>query len=187
MGHPPTSRRTVQNTCQSGFSMIELMTVLSIVAILLGIAVPSFASLIRDTKLVVATNDFFSSINLARSEAIQRGMRIDMVPLDQSGDWAKGWTVLVDENNNQKIDAAESVIFSHGPVSPGVKIDATLTDSPAQYLAYNAAGRSRTNASNYRTQFGTITFELAGKARKIKLNFLGRPRICNPENERHTC
>lgn len=176
-----------RHNCDNGFSMIELMTVLSIVAILLGIAVPSFAALIRDTKLVAATNDFFSSINLVRAEAIQRGMRIDMVPLDRSGDWAKGWAVFVDENHNQEVDGTERVIFSHGPVSSGVRITAVLTDSSMQYLAYNAAGRSRTNASNYRTQFGTFTFEIGGKARKIKLNFLGRPRICNPENERHTC
>lgn len=172
---------------ENGFSMVELMTVLSILAILVGIALPSFAALIQDTKLAVATNDFFSSINLVRSEAIQRGMRIDMVPLDQSGDWSKGWAVFADENHNQEVDGTEIVIFSHGPVSSGIRITAVLTDSSQQYLAYNAAGRSRTNASNYRTQFGTFTFELAGKARKIKLNFLGRPRICNPEIERHTC
>lgn len=170
-----------------GFSVVELMAVLVIVIILLAIGIPSFASLIQKSKLSTTANDFLASINLTRSEAIQRGERVDMVPIDEAGDWAKGWAVFIDKNGNLKPDDGENLIFSHGPAPTGVTIKSNLTDSTVQYLAYTGAGRTRTNSSHYRTQFGTFTFQLDRKSRKIKLNFLGRPRICDPEVEKHTC
>ncbi|RZI43228.1 prepilin-type N-terminal cleavage/methylation domain-containing protein [Herbaspirillum sp. HC18] len=184
MGNSPF-RRCIKR--DSGFTLVELLVTMAIAVILLAVGIPSFAGLLRDIKLTSAANDFFSSIHMTRSEALRRGARVDMTPLDPGGDWAKGWVVFVDKNGNQKLDSGERAIFSHGPVSKGIQIKAALTDSTVQYLAYNEAGRTRTNASGYKTQFGTFTFEAGSKVRKIKLNFLGRPRVCNPEIEKNTC
>lgn len=170
-----------------GVTLIELIVVLAIAIILLAVGVPGFTALIENNRLTTTVNNFFSSINLARSEAIRRGERVDLVPLDEAGDWAKGWAIILDKNGNQGADPGEAVIFSHGPVADGISITSNLTDSTVQYLAYNGAGRTRTNASDYRTQFGTFTFALHRRIRKIKLNFLGRPRICNPDVEKRTC
>lgn len=169
-----------------GFTLIELIVVLSIAAILFAVGVPSFAGLIQDVRLSSATSDFFAAINLARTEAVQRGARVDMMPAGDRGDWADGWVVFVDRNLNRKPDGGEA-IFIHGPPAGGMRITADLSDSTVQYLAYSGAGRTRTHASVYRTQFGTFTFELGTKVRKIKLNFIGRPRICNPEVHPRTC
>lgn len=168
-----------------GFSMIELMVVLGIVCILLTIGVPSFSSVIKNQKLATAVNDFFMAINLARAEAIRRATRVDLAPAD-GVDWAKGWVVFVDSNNNQIADAGEQVIFSHESVSHKMMIKSDFTDSAKPYLAYNAAGHTRTNASSQAPQFGTISFALDDQVRRIKLNFLGRPRSCNPANDK-TC
>lgn len=170
----------------SGFSLIELMLVLAVAAILLGTGLPSLRGFIQSQRLTTVVNEFFAAITLARSEAIQRGVRVDLVPVD-AVDWASGWMVFVDENGNQQADSGEKVIFMHGPVPQGISIRAALTDSRAQYLAYNATGRTRTNASSERTQFGNFTFRLDDQVRKINLNFLGRPRICNPQTDRNTC
>lgn len=167
--------------------MIELLTVLAIMGILLGIGAPSFRSLIQSQKLTATANDFFMSINLTRSEAVKRGIRVDLAPKDATGDWAKGWIVFIDENNNQRPDAGERVIFIHDAVPAGLTVSASLSDSAVQYLAYNGYGRTRTNASGTQAQFGTFAFRLDKQARKIKLNFLGRPRICNPDIEPGTC
>lgn len=170
----------------SGYTLIELAVTLAVAAILFMIGVPAFAGFIRDIEISAAANDFFSSMNLARAEAIQRGERVDMVPAD-GGDWSKGWVVFVDENRNRRPDDGDVVLFTHGAAPKGLQITANLTDSTVQYLAYNGAGRTRTHANSHRTQFGTFTFTLGSKVRKIKLNFLGRPRICNPEIDKRTC
>jgi type IV fimbrial biogenesis protein FimT len=176
-----------QNIRHQGFSAIELMAVLAVALILMAIGVPAMHALIQNQRLTSTVNDFFASVNLARSEAIQRRVRVDIVPKDAAGDWAKGWVVLINTNNNQQADAGQRVIFTHDPVPKGMSIGANLTDSKVQYLAYNGSGRSRTNASDQQTQFGTFTFRLDGYTRKIKLNFLGRPRVCNPDTDRSTC
>jgi len=170
---------------QRGFSLIELIVVISIAAILLALGVPSFRSLLQNQKMTSTVNDFFSAINLTRSEAIQRGGRVDLVPTDVN-DWRKGWIIFVDENNNQRPDPGERIVFSHGPAPDGIQITATLTDSKVKYLAYNGTGRTRVNASNQTPQAGNFLFTMGDSQRKIVLNFLGRPRICNPVTE-STC
>jgi type IV fimbrial biogenesis protein FimT len=169
-----------------GFSLAELMIVVAISAILLGIAVPSFRDLIQKQKITATVNDFFFAIKLARSEAIQRGTRVDLVPAE-GGDWAKGWVVFIDGNNNQTLDAGEQVIYMQGPISTGISVKANMTDDTKQYLAYNGTGRTRTNNNGQTPQFGSFLFTLDEQHRKININMLGRARVCNPDVDNSTC
>jgi type IV fimbrial biogenesis protein FimT len=169
----------------AGFTVVELLVVLAISMILLMIGVPSFDALIKNQKVTTVANDFFMAINLTRTEAIRRGARVDLVPSD-GGDWTNGWTIFVDRNNNQFPDPGEEIIFSHEKISDGLTLKSVMTDSSKQYLAYNGTGRTRTNSSSQSPQFGTISFTLDKKVTRIKLNFAGRPRICNPDTD-HTC
>jgi type IV fimbrial biogenesis protein FimT len=166
--------------------MVELMTVLAIAIVLLAIGVPSFKSLIQAQKVTTAANNLFAAVRLTRSEAIQRGMRVDLVPADGT-DWGSGWIVLIDRNGNQKADDGEQIIFSHGPVSKEIVIKANFTDSKKQYLSYNGTGRTRTNANSQTPQVGSWVFTLDNHSRRIVINFLGRPRICNPKLDTATC
>lgn len=56
-----------------GFSLIELMVAVAILAILLALAVPSFQDMIQRNRVRTAAADLTDSLNLARSEAIKRG------------------------------------------------------------------------------------------------------------------
>lgn len=163
------------------------MIVLVIASVLLTIGVPSFSTLIRHQKITTTVNDFFAAVNLTRSEAIQRGVRVDLVPAGDGTDWTKGWIVLIDHNRNQRADAGEQIIFSHGPVPKGIVIKSAFTDSKVQYLAYNGTGRTRTNANSQTPQLGSWSFTLDDQVRRIIINFLGRPRACNPGVDTATC
>ena len=167
---------------ERAYSLVEFMTVITIVSILLMLAVPGFRAADQHQRLTAAANDFFADIHLTRSEALHRGTRVDMVPADGT-DWARGWVVFVDGNGNQVPDAGETLIYMRGPVAEGISIKAVFTDSSRQYLAYNGTGRTRTNANSQTPQLGTISFFLESKIRRIKVNFLGRPRACNPDTD----
>ncbi|MGH8808017.1 MAG: GspH/FimT family pseudopilin [Noviherbaspirillum sp.] len=178
----PMARRACE-----GFSLVELMIVVAISVILLAIAAPSFRDLIQKQKITATVNDFFFAIKLARSEAIQRGTRVELVPVEAGGDWAKGWAVFVDGNDNQKPDAGEQVIYTQGPLPGGISIEARMTDSTKQYLAYQGTGRTRTNANSQTPQYGSFLFTLDEQRRKININMLGRARVCNPDVDKSTC
>lgn len=176
----------VWKTKPLGFSAIELMVSLTVAMILLGIGVPAFSALIANLRIAAAARDFLAAINLTRSEAIQRGARVDLVPVD-GRNWKSGWIVFVDSNGNLQPDASEPVIFSHGPAPKGLGVESNFTDDTAKYLSYTATGRTRTHRSGQQPQSGTVTFSLDSQARKIKINFLGRARICNPVDDPSDC
>jgi len=77
-----------------GFTLPELMITLAIAGILMAIAVPSFNTSIRSSRLSASANELVTALNLARSEAVKRGQQ---VVVRQNGPfWENGWQVFVD-------------------------------------------------------------------------------------------
>lgn len=83
---------------EQGFTLIELVVALSIAAILLAIAVPSYSGSRLNSQLRASSNDLLGSMNLARSEAIKGGATVTMCPSaggnECGGDWSGGWVVM---------------------------------------------------------------------------------------------
>jgi len=171
----------------AGFTLVELMVTLAIAAILLAVGMPSFSGIIKNQEIQTAARDFLAALNLARSEAIRRNMRVDLVPAEDGTDWGKGWVVFVDRNNNLKPDTDEEIIFTHGPFPAYLTIKSNLTDESPKYIAYNGQGRTRTNTSDQQPQMGNVKLTLDTQIRKININFLGRARICSPVEGASTC
>ena len=170
-----------------GFSIIELMAILVIVGILSIAGVPSFQSLIQNQKLTTSANALFMAVNMTRSEAIKLDARVDLVPAGDRQNWSDGWVIFIDEDNDQYPDIGEKIVFTHDALDSEMQITARFTDSKVQYIAYNGSGRSRTNTSNQTAQAGSWLLELGTHSRKIVINFLGRPRICDPGKTPSTC
>lgn len=85
-----------------GFTLVELMVTLAVVAIIMAIAAPSFSQMIRDHRLITTANDFMGTMQLARSEAIRRGIQVTMLPVT-NGDWSSGWNVFTDWDGDELI------------------------------------------------------------------------------------
>lgn len=85
-----------------GFTLVELAVTLAVAAILLAIATPSFAELLRRNRLAAANNELVTALQVARAEALRRGRPVAVcASADQrscagSKDWATGWVVFED-------------------------------------------------------------------------------------------
>src|SRR5258705_13390520 len=77
---------------ERGFTLIEMLITITILAILLAIAVPSMIGLIRDQRVKTATFDVYATFIFARSEAIKRNANVLITP--NATDWGGGWQVL---------------------------------------------------------------------------------------------
>jgi type IV fimbrial biogenesis protein FimT len=163
----------------AGLSLPELCTVIAIAAVLLAIAAPDLRDLVRTQQLKAATADLFSAIDLARARALARGRQVMLVPLDPLGaDWRLGWRVQ-DDGAGMAEPIAE-----HGPLPPGIAVDFAFTNSARPYyIAYNGAGRSCADGNSAAARWGTVSLYHGGHIRRIKINMLGRARVCDPARD----
>lgn len=101
---------------QQGFTLIEVLMTTSIAAIMLSIAAPNFTTLIKNTRMTSAVNEFIGVLYLSRSEAIKRGKTVTLCKSSNgtacitTGNWEQGWVVFEDKNNDAVIDVGEDVI-----------------------------------------------------------------------------
>lgn len=172
-----------------GVSLAELLAVLALVAVLSMLAAPGMADMLRAYRLNAAATDLFGAIDLTRTQAIARGRRVLLVPLEPGGaNWRLGWVVLVDTDGDRRPSPGEEVIASHGPLQEGIVVSMRFTSNGApQYVAYGPTGRSCSAANAAAARWGTISFHQQGDIRRIKINMLGRARLCRPDTDGSSC
>lgn len=104
---------------QKGFTLIELMVTLAILAIVLGMAIPSFSSMLQDSRVSSLGSELQGALLLARSEAIKR--RQDVVlcrgnvgasSCENGTDWGGGWLVRQTGGDLIKVwDSAQGLVI----------------------------------------------------------------------------
>jgi type IV fimbrial biogenesis protein FimT len=156
------------------------MVVLAVSAILLTLAVPGFAGLMRTSNLTSATNVLVSSLHLTRSEAIKRNGRVVMCPsatgttCTESG-WQMGWLVFHDANNDVALNAGEAVILRQPGMPHGYRL--TGNSAVSRYVSYSSTGEAKMVSGAF--QAGTLTGCDASdpsSAREVIISSTGRPR-----------
>jgi type IV fimbrial biogenesis protein FimT len=85
-----------------GFTLVELMVSLAVLAVLIGIAVPSFTNSVASNRMATQTNEFMGGLKLARAEAIRRGQGV-AIQADVAGspaNFATGWTIFTNASTD---------------------------------------------------------------------------------------
>jgi type IV fimbrial biogenesis protein FimT len=109
----------------TGFTLIELIVTVTIVAIFASIALPSFSQLIKSNRITVATNEFVSTTMFVRSEALKRSRDVSVCTTANqtscSGgtDFSTGWIVYADCDGSGNLTAGDVDCNNDGTVSSG--------------------------------------------------------------------
>ena len=74
---------------QSGFTLIELMVTLTVAAILMALAAPTFSDLLEKSRLRGATDDIVNLLNTSRSSAVKLARQIN-VSVSGTTSWCAG-------------------------------------------------------------------------------------------------
>lgn len=103
-----------------GFTLIELMVTLTVAAILLTVAVPSYREFIQSTRLSTQVNLLLSDLNVARSEAVKRRTPVTLCKsatqsaCSSNGGYEQGWIIFTDHNRDGEVDAGDIILRTQG-------------------------------------------------------------------------
>ncbi|MDH3640949.1 MAG: GspH/FimT family pseudopilin [Gammaproteobacteria bacterium] len=155
---------------QKGFTLLELMVTLVVVAVILGFGLPGFQQLVQNNRMTSAANDLLAALNVARSEAVKRATPVSVcasnnptapLPACSGVPGMNGWVVFVDNadtdgngvpDGNIIIEPGETILQTHPALDP------TLTaNSNGAYASFAATGFTR-NVLAAGTPLGTALF-----------------------------
>ena len=158
-----------------GFTLIELMVTIAVLAVILSFAVPSFQDLIRSNRTQTQTNLLTNAFNLARSEAIKRGAAVRVSALN-NGNWHQGWRVWVDSNGNNTFDDSELL-----RLFPAWTASNTLTSQTSQVI-FSSDGRLSGVTAGTDTNFSlNVGTSYCRYERIITINAVGRATVKRKE------
>ena len=187
--------RAHSNRCRSlaargrhGFTLVEVIVVVALIAILLGMAVPSLASFQRSSELRATASGFLAAVQSARAEAMKRGVDTYMVPVSNNS-WANGWLIYADNDRSQTRTAADTVLMQTGPIAVKTTVSSNATDASefaggaGKFIRFSGGGFPLALDGSFRG--GAIEFAVNGSTekRRVVLNAVGRARLCDPAKD----
>jgi type IV fimbrial biogenesis protein FimT len=158
----------------AGFSLYELLLALLLIAVLGGIAVPSFATIVANGRIRAEIDALFHAVHLARKESIMRRTVVSICPSTDSHDcsakldWSSGWIMFnnLDRDEPPRLDPGEAVLQVHRG-RPHVRIIANRRG-----FTLRATSKRATN--------GTLVvcdYKSRATARALVISYTGRPRV----------
>ncbi|HLL19481.1 MAG TPA: GspH/FimT family pseudopilin [Rubrivivax sp.] len=154
-----TSAKTSRRGADRGFTLVELMTAVSVLTVLAAVAAPNLRSFSAAQSVKALAGDLTSDLMLARSEALKRNAFVTVTP--SGTDWLAGWTV----------NAGTTQLGGRGAFNAGA---VALAGAPAS-ITFNQFGRVAQPAGAVR-----ITVSAANVAstitRCVELDLSGRAR-----------
>ena len=150
----------------AGFTLLELMVAITVLALLLGIGVPGFRDFVRNSRMTAATNDIVTDFSIARSEAVKRRVPVtlcksqNLTACDTAAAGAfRTWIMFVDDadpaiadltnDGDGEVDAGE-VILRQRTIADTITV---TTNANAGRVTFLPSGYPNANAPGNVTDF----------------------------------
>ena len=161
---------------QAGFTLIELMVVVAILAILLGAGLPSLRAAITSNNISTEANKVAHSLTYARSQAASLGQAITMTTLAGAGskDWSQGWQISSDILLKQT-EATSAIL--------------TISSNDSKHSTITFLSSGRLSATNNGVQIAVCDGDRSSsiQGRLITVNAVGRVNVTAVANTAANC
>lgn len=148
-----------------GFTLIEMMVVIALLAILSAIAIPRFQTIIQNNRITSVNNDFIGAMGLARAEAIKRGESVNVSAV--GGDWSAGWRVWVEQGGGAGFSAADDRLLRLRESLP----QAVTLASPGSVVRFTYEANGRVDTSG---ELELCDDRVGSFGRRIRITATGR-------------
>lgn len=120
---------------EGGFTLVELMITVAVLALVLGLAVPSLQAFIQRNTTASIANEFSAAISQARMEAITRNTCVTLCQSSTTGDtlptcsttgddWQRGWLIFTNASCATGANpTADTLLKIRGPQDSNYKMD----------------------------------------------------------------
>jgi type IV fimbrial biogenesis protein FimT len=156
----------------AGFTMLELMAVITIMAILAALAIPGFGYLAANTKVKGASTELYLAMIRARSESVKRNRGVALVAISGDEDnWQAGWQVIADGDNDGAFDPDDDddrVVYEQGELK---RVAITMADDT---VVFRPTGRISGAAPEFDVASEDPEHDLK---RCVSADLTGRPYI----------
>ena len=165
----------------AGFTLTEALVVMALLGLMASLGAPAMMSLRQQHQLQAQAEALWSSLALARSEALRRQQRVTLCArasdsaCDASGNWQQGWLVFADANDNAQFDLGEALLEVHAELPAGVQL--SVSSTAKAYYSYNAQGRSATPSGAFMAGSWRFCRPGSGLGWQVVGNALGHPRL----------
>ena len=143
----------------AGFTLPELLIVVTVLVVLASAGIPAFSEFVRNQRVKTTSFDLFSTLVMARSEAITRNASVTVAPISSA--WSNGWTVTdaggtvirtASAVTNMTITGPTSVVYRgsgrlNAASMPSFQLSATGGTVITRCISIDLSGRPSTKAA----------------------------------------
>lgn len=167
-----------------GFTLIEVLISLSLIALLFGVAISDIKGFMHISQTSKARGEISYAIQRTRNEAISRNTPVSLCKSSNSsscttlGNYEQGWLIFTNHDKDAKIDSNEKILYIHQALFKQISIVGNRNFK--NRITFLPTGDS--------TSFGRLV--ICNKKRiktseAIFINATGKPRIA-PDHNRNT-